>query len=107
LPEVASATTWALPINGPPTCNTCTHSIGSVNNFNFLVGQRAALSRVVKLVAGHMPDPSAPEQVLASFTLQQNYGVHIGTVIRVPLRGTAPRSSSRGMTLPKGLAFSS
>jgi len=100
LPEVASDTTWALPINGPPRCNTCTHSIGSVNNFNFLVGQRAALSRVVKLAAGHMPDPSAPEQVLASFTLQQDYGVHIGTVIRVPLFASSQRSALSGPNAP-------
>ena len=37
-----------------------------------------------KLVSGHWPDPSSPDQVLASVTLQQDYGVQIGTVIRVP-----------------------
>ena len=36
------------------------------------------------LVSGHLPDPSQPDQVLASFTLQQDDGVHVGTVIHVP-----------------------
>jgi hypothetical protein len=39
---------------------------------------------VWKLVSGRLPDPSAPDQVLASFTLQQDDGVHLGTVIHVP-----------------------
>ena len=39
---------------------------------------------VWKLVSGHLPAPSVPGQVLASFTLQQDDGVHLGTVIHVP-----------------------
>ena len=39
---------------------------------------------VWKLISGRLPDPSDPDQVLASFTLQQDEGVHLGTVIRVP-----------------------
>lgn len=42
------------------------------------------LAHLVKLVAGKMPDQSAPGQVLASFTLEQD-GVHIGTTVRLPL----------------------
>ena len=36
------------------------------------------------LVSGQLPDPSKPDQVLASSTLQQDSGVHVGTVIHVP-----------------------
>ena len=39
----------------------------------------------MKLVAGQMPAESSPYEVLASFTLQQDYGVHIGSVIHVPV----------------------
>ena len=39
----------------------------------------------MKLVAGRMPAQSSRYDVLASFTLQQDYGVHIGSVIDAPL----------------------
>ena len=52
------------------------------------------LSRVAKLVAGRMPDQSDPHQVLASFRLQQDAGVHIGTVIRVPLYAASQRNAA-------------
>ena len=39
----------------------------------------------MKVVAGHLPAESSPYDVLASFTLQQDYGVHIGSVIHAPL----------------------
>ena len=39
---------------------------------------------VWKLVSGHLPDPSDPDQVLASFNLQQDDDVQLGTVIHVP-----------------------
>ena len=43
--------------------------------------RRRSLRRVAKLVAGRMPDPSSPLEALASFTLQRDYGVRLGTVI--------------------------
>ena len=83
LPEVASLTTIGVPSSGQPTC-ACTHVI---NSSDFYINELspAALNRVVKLVAGRMPAQSSPDDVLASFTLQQDYGVHIGTVIHAPL----------------------
>jgi ABC-type lipoprotein release transport system permease subunit len=48
---------------------------------------------IYKLISGHLPDPSAPDQVLASFTLQQNDGVHLGTVIHVPFYSAAQASA--------------
>ena len=82
LPEVSSAVPVLGPFSGPPTC-ACTHRINSYN-FSVLEVPPAALPRVVKLVSGTMPDQAAPNQVLASFTLQRDNGVHVGTVIHVP-----------------------
>lgn len=81
-PGVASVLTALNPANGRPSC-ACTEPIGS--NFALLEIPLASLARVAKLVAGRMPDQSAPDEVLASFTLAQDKGVHVGTVIRVPL----------------------
>jgi len=83
LPEVASLTTVGVPAVGQPIC-ACTHAI---NSSDFYINELspAALHRVVKLVAGRMPAQSSPDDVLASFTLQQDYGVHIGSVVHAPL----------------------
>src|SRR6202044_2250683 len=43
------------------------------------------LGRVVKLVSGRMPDQSSVHEALASFTLQRDYGIGPGTVIRLPM----------------------
>ena len=84
LPGVSSVTTIANPASGQPTCSCTTHAI---NPSNFYINELSptALRRVVKLVAGQMPAESSPYDVLASFTLQQDYGVHIGSVIHAPL----------------------
>ncbi len=81
LPSVASATELVLPDAGNPKCG-CTRPING-NDFGVAVptGRGPSLST---LVSGRMPDPSEPDQVLASFTLQQDDGVHIGSVIHVP-----------------------
>ena len=60
---------------------------------SLLVRAPRDLSRVVKLVAGRMPDQADPDQVLASFRLQQDAGVRVGTVIRVPLYSASQRSA--------------
>jgi hypothetical protein len=67
--------------NGQPTCD-CTHPIDT-SGFGVLVvppNQRLPYT----LISGRLPDPSAPDEVLASFTLQQDEGVRLGAVIRVP-----------------------
>ena len=48
---------------------------------------------MVKLVAGKMPDQSSPDQVLASFTLQRDAGVRVGTVIWVPFVAPSQRNA--------------
>ena len=84
LPGVSSVTAIGNPASGQPTCACTTHAI---NPSDFYINELSptALRRVVKLVAGRMPAESSPYDVLASFTLQQDFGVHIGSVIHAPL----------------------
>ena len=90
LPEVTSITLLLGPDSGRPICR-CAHPINPTN-FGVLFSPHTRNS-LVKLVSGHMPDPSDPDQVLASFTLQQDYGVHLGTLIRVPFFSSAQASA--------------
>ena len=94
LPGVASITSVGIPASGQPTC-ACTHVI---NSSDFYINEltTTALNRVVKLVAGRMPTQSSSDQVLASFTLQQDYGVHIGTVIHIRLYSSSQRQALIG-----------
>jgi hypothetical protein len=97
LPEVASATELAFAINGQPTCN-CTHPI---NGTDLSVGVVSSKGEPpFKLVSDHLPDQSAPDQVLASFTLQQDDGVQPGTVIHVPLYAASQASALNTGALP-------
>jgi hypothetical protein len=103
LPDVMSATELIIPDTGNPTCD-CTHRF---NNVSFGVAVTLPQGRsLFTLVSGHLPDPSDPDQVLASFTLLQDYGVHIGTIIHVPFE--APSQSAdynnpnTGLPNPKG-----
>ena len=84
MPGVSSVTAIANPASGQPTCACTTHAI---NASNFYINELSptALRRVVKLIDGRIPADSSPYDVLASFTLQQDYGVHIGSVIHAPL----------------------
>jgi ABC-type lipoprotein release transport system permease subunit len=82
LPGVASVIAEAGPYNGQPECDDCTRPIDPTN-LTVLTGTSQTL-RLVKLISGRWPDPSDPHQALASFTLQQDAGVRIGTVIHVP-----------------------
>jgi hypothetical protein len=45
-----------------------------------------------------LPDPAALDQVLASFTLQQDYGVHLGTIIHVPFYSPSQASAVNNAT---------
>jgi hypothetical protein len=103
LPEVSSVTTIYNPASGQPSCACITHAI-SQSNFYINELSPDALRRVVKLVAGQMPVESSPYDVLASFTLQQDYGVHIGSVIHAPLYALSQaRALSSGANLtPSG-----
>jgi len=105
LPGVASVTPLLVTGSGTPTC-ACSRPI---NPSYFTVVEVAPkdLPRVAKLVAGRMPDQSDPHQVLASFTLAQDVGVHLGTVIRIPLYSPSQRSAllTGASIRPDGPAF--
>jgi ABC-type lipoprotein release transport system permease subunit len=81
LPGVASATEMVGPDNGQPTC-ACTHPINPTD-LGVLVPSPNGRSPY-KLVSGRLANQSDPDEVLASFSLQQDDGVHIGSVIHVP-----------------------
>jgi ABC-type lipoprotein release transport system permease subunit len=102
LPGVATVTDVGTPAVGQPTC-TCTHVINS-NDFYVNELSPNRLSRLVKLVDGRMPTQSSPDEVLASYNLQQAYGVHIGSVIHLPLYAASQRQAilSGANTAPSG-----
>ncbi len=60
------------------------------------------------LVSGRLPDPSDPDEVVASYTLEQDEGVHLGSVIRVPFYAQSQQSAYDSATgappVPKGPA---
>jgi len=103
LPGVSSVTTIANPATGQPTCACTTHAI-TPSNFYVNELSPTALRRVVKLVAGRMPAESSPYDVLASFTLQHDFGVHIGSVIHTPLYASSqlPALQSSANVAPSG-----
>ncbi len=83
LPEVSQVTPIRAPFYGRPLCS-CGRRI---NQDDFAVREvpAVALGRLVKLVSGRMPDPASVHQALASFTLERDYGIGPGTVIRLPM----------------------
>jgi ABC-type lipoprotein release transport system permease subunit len=91
LPEVSSVTSALIPVGGRPIC-ACSRPV-NLNDFSLFEVPPHGLSRFVKLVAGTMPDQSDPHQVLASYSLQQDEGIHVGSVLRVPLASRAQRSA--------------
>jgi len=103
LPGVVSATLLVSPDAGQPTC-ACTHPINPTN-FGVIIPPQAGRSPF-QLVSGRLPDPATPDQVLASFTFQKDYGLHLGSVIRVPFYASSQASAYNNATgtppKPKG-----
>jgi hypothetical protein len=91
LPGVAQLTPAQLPFYDQPLCS-CHRQINK-GAFGVREVPPGSLSRVAKLVAGRMPDPSSPVEALASFTLRRDYGVRIGTVITLPMAGASQREA--------------
>ncbi len=88
LPHAASVTPVLVPISGGLGCASCRKPIDTEN---FLINEvpPRQLPRMVTLLSGRMPDQSDPSEVLASFTLAQDNGVRIGSVIRAQLGSPA------------------
>jgi hypothetical protein len=103
LPGVASVTELILPDPGNPTCD-CAHPING-NDFGVAVVSGRSRSPFT-LVSGQLPDPSKPDQVLASSTLQQDDGIHVGSVIHVPFEAPSQaadyNSPNTGYVPPHG-----
>ena len=100
LHEVRSVTSLRAPATAVPSC-ACSRTF-SQEEFSLYVAPTKSLSHFVNLVAGRMPDPSDPYQVLASFTMQ-DFGVHVGTVMRVPFYAPSQRVAlESGHIIPRG-----
>jgi hypothetical protein len=84
LPRVVSLAPVPASYAGRLACASCRNPIDTNDLLINEVPPRQ-LPRVVKLLAGRMPDQSDPDEVLASFTLAQDNGVHVGSVIRAQL----------------------
>ena len=91
LPGVVSAVQIASPAVGPPTCDSCASQIND-SDFSVQEVSPAQLTHLTKLESGRLPDQSDPGQVLASESLAP-LGVHIGTVIHVPLASSTQRAA--------------
>jgi hypothetical protein len=95
-PTVVSSTELVfLQDTGQPAC-ACTHQIN--NSYFEVVIAGPGGPTPFKLLSGHLPDPSAPDQVLASFALQQDDGVRLGSVIRVPFYSMSQASAYNNAT---------
>ncbi len=97
LPTVASAIAMVSPANGQPRCH-CTHPINIASSNFAVLAQPPNDASLWKLVSGQEPDQSAPNQVLASLSLQRDYGVNVGTVIHVPFFTPAQASAANSVT---------
>ena len=91
LPGVASVTLMRQSATGTPACS-CARPINPTD-FDLTEVAPADLPRMVKLVAGRMPNQNSLDEVLASFRMQQDIGVGVGTVIRVPLYSAAQQGA--------------
>ena len=83
------------PDNGPPKC-ACTHPI-DLSNFG-VATLKTGGSAVFNLVSGRLPDPSNPHEVVASYTLQHDEGVQLGSIISVPFYSRSQASAVNDAT---------
>ncbi len=83
LPGVKSVIDVKIPASGTPECGCKRYLSG--NDFAIFEVAPAQLPHFAKLVSGRMPVDSSANEVLASFGLQHDYGVEVGSVLRVPI----------------------
>lgn len=91
LPDVRSVTDLRIPAGGTPQCGSCRRPINSAD-FSVYELSTPGLAHMAKLVSGRMPDPRRPDEVLASFTLQRDAGLGVGSVVDVPLASRAQQA---------------
>ena len=95
LPGVVAVTEAFGPDNGQPTC-ACTHPLNP--SYFGLLALPTTKKPDFNLVSGRLPDLSNPDEVVASYTLQQDEGVQLGTVIRVPFYAPSQLSAYTSAT---------
>jgi hypothetical protein len=81
IPGVEAWSAFRSPNNGQARC-ACTHPINS-NDLGVAVLSQGGVDPEI-LVAGQEPDPSNPHQVVVSFTMEKDFGLHLGSVVTVP-----------------------
>jgi hypothetical protein len=89
---------WSViagPANGAPRCS-CTHPINP-NDIGVAILPSGTFAPEV-LVSGHMP--SRPNQVIASYTLAEEEGLHLGSVITVPFYARSQEAAYDGDATP-------
>jgi ABC-type lipoprotein release transport system permease subunit len=98
LPEVASSTEANFAAGGTPRC-----ACAPINpdDFDVSVGLPSDGNRFYKLLSGRLPDPSSATEVLASFSLTQQSGLHIGSVVTVPFYLRSQAAAAMGGTTAK------
>jgi hypothetical protein len=101
LPEVASSTEVNFAAGGTPRC-----ACAPINpdDFDVSVGLASDGNRFYKLLSGRYPNPASPTEVLASFSLTQQAGLHIGSVVTVPFYSSHQAAAALGQATakPKG-----
>ena len=90
LPGVEAWSVTPALSNGTPRC-ACTHQI-SANDIGFSILPAGTFAPEV-LVSGHLPRPSDPHQVVASYTLAQDAGLRLGSIITVPFYGRSQETA--------------
>jgi hypothetical protein len=102
LPTVSSVVQIEAPFHGTIGCS-CGKVI-SDGDFAIREVSASALPQVVKLISGRMPSPGDPDEALVSFTMQRDYGIGPGTVIRLPMAAASQwpeiRKSLDGTSAP-------
>lgn len=94
LPHVASAVPVPVSFPGQLGCASCRRPI-DVNSMLINEVPPGELPRMVTLKSGRMPDQSDPGEVLASFTLANDNGVRVGSVIQARLVSAAQLNNKR------------
>jgi FtsX-like permease family len=90
LPEVEESASVLIPANGPPACRGC--RLLANQNFGVVGLAPQDLAGQVKLLSGRMPDQSNPAEVLASFTMQRDLGIRLGSHIRIRFASARQRN---------------
>jgi hypothetical protein len=90
LPEVEESASVLIPANGPPACRGC--RLLANQNFGVVGLAPQDVAGQVKLLSGRMPDQSNPAEVLASFTMQRDLGIRLGSHIRIRFASARQRN---------------